>query len=321
MDTSWITLLRNEGTKRESQWEYARMSASRIFNKKSPISITISALLACGFALFAPLQSDAGTVEGFAEAYRHIEVATGSDSGLITQVLVKEGNTVTANQIVATLDTSVLEASLAIAKRRSELDGRLEAASAELSMRRKRLEKLYQLRNRGHASPAEIDRAEADFDVSEAQVKLANEERELATLECSRIKAQIEQRRLRSPIDGVVVEVFREVGESTQISDPRLLTLVQLDPLRVKFPVSVDQSADFSEGDNVSLQLPEFNSAAQAVVEVVAPVLDAKSGTVQITCVIDNQDGNYRSGMRCLLEVRGEGQLAIEDEDEFESEF
>ena len=64
--------------------------------------------------------------------------------------------------------------------------------------------------------------------VAEAQIKLANEERELASLECDRIEAQIEQRRLRSPIDGVVVEVMREVGESTQISDPRLLTLVQL---------------------------------------------------------------------------------------------
>jgi RND family efflux transporter MFP subunit len=272
--------------------------------------------------LLTPSSALCGTVEGFAEAYRHIEVATGADSGLITQILVREGDAVKKGQLVATLDTSVLEASLDIARRRSQLDGRLDAATAEQLMRHKRLEKLHQLQHRGHASHVEVDRAEADLDVARAQVKLANEERELARLECARIEAQIEQRRLRSPIDGVVVEVFREVGESTQISDPRLLTLVQLHPLRVKFPVSVVQSADFQTGDVVTLQLPEFETVGQATVEVVAPVLDAKSGTVQVTCVIDNEDGTFRSGMRCLLEVQGEGQLTIDDEDSaFESEF
>jgi membrane fusion protein (multidrug efflux system) len=279
-------------------------------------------LVVAAACLSSPSDTFAGNVEGFAEAYRHIEVATGSDSGLITQVLVREGDSVAKHQIVATLDTSVLEASLAIARRRSQLNGRLDAATAELQMRQKRLQKLYQLQQRGHASPAELDRAQADREVAEAQVKLANEERELARLECDRIEAQIEQRRLRSPIDGVVVEVFREVGESTQISDPRLLTLVQLNPLRVKFPVSIDQSANFHKGDFVVLELPEFGADADATVEVVAPVLDAKSGTVQITCVIDNQNGTYRSGMRCLLEVDGKKRRMVDEADsDFESEF
>ena len=265
----------------------------------------------------------AGTVEGFAEAFRHIEVATGSNGGLITEINVREGDTVRAGQIVAKLDTSVLEASLDIAQRRSTFDGRLDAAVAEKTMRQRRLGKLRQLAERGHASPAEINRAEADLAVATAQVKLAEEERELAELECHRIQAQIEERRLRSPIDGVVVEVFREVGESTQISEPRLLTLVQLNPLRVKFPVSVEQSKSFEQGNFVTIQLPEFRTVVEAEVEVVAPVFDAKSGTVQITCLIQNADGQYRSGMRCLMEVEGDAPQISGDEfaDEFESDF
>ncbi len=226
-------------------------------------------------------------------------------------------------QLVANLDISVLDASLEISRRRAQFDGRLHAARAEQKMRSRRLEKLNELQRRGHASPAEIDRAQADLSVAEAQIILANEDRELARLECDRIQAQIEQRRLRSPIDGVVVEVFHEVGESIVFSDPRMMTLVQLHPLRVKFPVSVVQAKDFAANNHVTVELPEFKATVKARVEVVAPVVDARSGTVQITCLIDNEEGTYRSGMRCLLQVAGEPVPPSEDDgiDDFESEF
>ncbi len=261
-------------------------------------------LICVAVMLVCPLRVGADTVEGFAEASRHIDLATGAETGLITEVLVREGEQVTAGQIVARLDTSILEASLLIAKRRSEFVGRLDAAKAERDLRKKRLGRLMTLKARGHASHTELDRAEADVEVAEAQVHLANEERELAGLECARIQAQIEQRRLRSPIDGVVVEVLREPGESTQLHDPRLLTLVQLDPLRVKFAVSIAQSTKYRAGDALTIELPEFDTSTTSTVEVVAPVLDAKSGTVQITCLINNSEGLFRSGMRCLLPVK-----------------
>ncbi len=291
-------------------------------------------LLAAGFRGFVclcwglglaaiPQPAISAVVEGFAEPFQDIEVATGAESGLITKILVREGDAVRHGQIVATLDTSVLDASFEISRRRAEFDGRLQAAVAEQKMRSRRLEKLYELQRRGHASPAEIDRAEADLAVAEAQVTLAHEDRELSKLECERIQAQIEQRRLRSPIDGVVVEVFHEVGESIVFSDPRMMTLVQLHPLRVKFPVSVKQSQEFAENQKVAIELPEFKATVEGRVQLVAPVLDAKSGTVQITCLIDNQEGKFRSGMRCLLSVSGEPESGSQHEpvSEFEDEF
>jgi RND family efflux transporter MFP subunit len=271
----------------------------------------------------APTQG--AVVEGFAEPFQEIEVAAGAETGLIAEILVHEGDRVRQGQVVAKLDTSVLDASLEISRRRAEFDGRLKAAVAEQKMRSRRLEKLRELQRRGHASPAELDRAEADLAVADAQVTLANEDRELARLECDRIQAQIEQRRLRSPIEGIVVEVFHEVGESIVFSDPRMMMLVQLHPLRVKFPVSVKQSQQFAVDQKVNIELPEFKSTVQGRVQLVAPVLDAKSGTVQITCLIDNREGRFRSGMRCLLTVSGDDAPRQDKEQqaitEFEDEF
>lgn len=258
----------------------------------------------------------AATFEGFAEPYQQIDISGGNEPGVIKEILVREGDNVRKGEVVASLDSDVLEASLKIARHRAQLRGRLDAAAAEYRMRHKRFAKLQQLSAEGHASPSELDRARMDLEIAKAQVELAREERDLASLECERIEAQIEQRRFRSPIDGVVVEIVREVGESTMISDPRLMTLVQLHPLRVKFPVSRRCGAELREGELVQIELPEINDTLDAEIEVISPVLDAKSGTVQVTCVLDNRQGQYRAGMRCLLKLAGqEPDLSVDIED------
>ncbi len=248
----------------------------------------------------------AGHVEGFAEPYRKVELSATGEPGVITHINVREGEAVNKDQVVAVVDTTVLEASLAIARKRANMKGRVDAAKAEADLRKNRVEKLRTLSGRGHASVNELQRAETDFDVAMANLVLAEEEKELSQLECLRIEAQIEQRQLRSPFNGVVVEVFREAGEATQISDSRMMTLVELDKLRVKFPVSVNEAGKVVAGDSIEVELPEIEAKINAKVELVSPVLDAKSGTVQITCILENQDGRIRSGMRCLMPVEGE---------------
>ena len=269
------------------------------------LGLVVWTVLLAGFAL-------AGHVEGFVEPYRKVDLSATGEPGVITEINVREGESVKKDELVAVVDTAVLEVSLAIAQKRASMTGRLDAAKAEVELRKDRVEKLRALRGRGHVSINELQRAETDLDVAMANYVLAEEERDLSQLECKRIQAQIEQRQLRSPFDGVVVEVFREVGEATQISEARMMTMVQLDKLRVKFPVSVDDAAKIVAGEMVEVELPEIKEKIKVEVELVSPVLDAKSGTVQISCVIDNHDGKIRSGMRCLLPVEGESRYEAE---------
>lgn len=254
-------------------------------------------------ALVRPGVVDGETVEGFIEPNQRIEISSASDPATVKEIFVREGDHVQPGELMATLNTSVLEASLVIAQKRAAMHGRLEAAQAELDLRADRLHKLMRLRSEGHASPAELERAKADHAVAKAQWELTKEELELAKLECHLIEAQIQERRFESPIQGLVVEVLREPGEITSLGDPRLLTVVQLDPLRVKFPVSVRAALGLKAGAAVTLELPEIEATCAAVIEVVSPVLDPKSGTVQVSCLVQNAEGKFRSGMRCLLRL------------------
>ncbi len=250
-----------------------------------------------------PGQAQGELVEGFTEPYRQIDVSAGSESGLIMSVKVKEGQQVRVGELIAELDTDVLVATLNVARERSILTGRLDGARAELELRRHRLTKLRELLQQGHATEGELERAQTDVAVAKANLVLAVEERRLAALESKRIEPQIERRHVRSPFDGIVTQVHREIGEAVLINDPRLVTLVQLNPLRVKFSLSVQQAGQIAEKQVLGLLLTDLDQPLEGTVEVIAPVLDAKSGTVQVTCVIDNRNNQYRSGMRCVLKL------------------
>ncbi len=243
--------------------------------------------------------------EAFAEPFREVIISSVSEPERVTSRDVGEGDAVRKGQLLATLDTSVLRASLAIARKRATMRGRILAAEAEYEIRERLIKKLRQLRAKGHATQAELERAELDFATAKASLMLTREEQILSELDVTRIEAEIERRTIRSPIDGVVSEVHREVGEVTQISDPRLLTLVQLHPLKVKFSMAVAQADSVAVGDIVRIDVDETNSTARGQVDAIAPVLDATSGTVKVTCVIDNAEGRFSSGMRCRLMLDG----------------
>ena len=59
--------------------------------------------------------------------------------------------------------------------------------------------------------------------------------------------------------------------------------------------------AKLSVGSAVDLELPESGAKVRGKVEFVAPVTEAESGTVRVKVLIDNAQGAYRCGVRCLL--------------------
>lgn len=243
-------------------------------------------------------------IEGFTEPYRTIDVAA-AETGVITAIAVREGETVRQGQTLATLDMEVFLATLQIAKLSMEARGKLGAAQAELELRKRRFEKLQALRAEAHASEQELERAQRDLAVAQAEVEAATEELQIRKLEYERIQAQIERRTVRAPSDGVITSIYKEPGEFVAPNDPRVLTIVQLDPLLATFSVPAHRAGQLSTGKQVAVRFPESGKTVQAAVELVAPVTDAQSGTVRVKVRIDNPKGLHRSGSRCTLELPG----------------
>lgn len=257
-------------------------------------------LLVASATLLAAAAACGITFDGFTEPFRKIEVAA-SETGTVGQLLVHEGDRATKGQALATLDNDVLQVTREIATATVHAKGKLDSAAAERDLRKTRLERLEPLRAEGHASQEEIDRARTDLVVAEANLQAAREQHQLDELEYKRIDAMIERRTLRSPIDGYVLKIQKDEREFVSANSAAVVTVVQLDPLRVLFSLPTAYAAKLSAGSTVDLELPESGAKLGGKVEFVAPVTEAESGTVRVKVLIDNPRGVYRCGVRCLL--------------------
>ena len=170
-------------------------------------------------------------------------------------------------------------------------------------MRQTRLEKLRILHARGHARREELDRAAADLAITEGNVQAVREELQLKKLEYERIQVQIDRRTVRSPLNRVVITVFKDVGEFVAPTDPVVVEIVQLSPLLATFMMTRVKAEPLSVGQSTAVNLTEIDQQISGVIEFISPATDAESGLVRVKVRIENTDGALHSGERCELQL------------------
>jgi RND family efflux transporter MFP subunit len=239
-------------------------------------------------------------IEGFTEPYRRSELAS-TEPGVVASVLVDEGDRVEAGQLVAQLENSALKAAAAAAQETAASLGRLDAAKAECELRERRLNRLKELRAKGHAHLEEVDRAETDLDVAQANLRIAQEQQRVDVLQSKHADALLERRNVRSTLDGLVVLIHHQPGEFVTTASPAVVTVVQIDKLRVIFAIPTGEARRLASGQRVQVRFAETDSVATAVVESVSPVTDPESGTVRVRVLIDNSQELHPCGVKCEL--------------------
>lgn len=223
-------------------------------------------ILACAHA-------EEPAILGYTEPYRLITVSAG-ETGVIAEMLVKEGDRVQERQALARLDTATLAAEL-------------EVARAEAKLASTRRERVAELAQQTRVTPEESEKAATEVTIKQAQVR--------------RIEAMIEARTMRSPVAGVVTEIKRDPSESVSVASPHVLTVVQIDRLTANLFLPPERAEALKAGEQLDLLLLDSQARLPAKVEFVSPITDAASGTVRVKFSIDNAEGKYRSGARCTL--------------------
>lgn len=259
------------------------------------------------------------SVLGYLEPYRQIEMNF-SEVGVIDEIFVSEGQTVSEEEPLVALNRSVLQAQLAIAQIQANSDSAIKVAEADLEVTQTKFEKLTKLRSSGTAYAAEVARAEADFKKAQAQVSIANEEKEIAKFRVEEIEAQLERRILRSPIDGVVLEINREIAES--VSEPSsgtqrkaLVKVAKIDQLKLVIHVPADHAGSLEVGKKLPIRILQESSLSRnressgfdavGTVEFVSPAIDPSSETLRTRLVVENPEAKLLSGSHALVMVEG----------------
>lgn len=236
--------------------------------------------------------------DGVLEPWKASDVAC-VEPGLLDKLLVKLGDPVQIGQPLAQIDGSALETQLAIIEAQAAAQGRLLAAEADVRLNWRRVAALQEARENRFSSQSELERAEADLRISEGRLKSELEEQEVMRLQVVRLKHQIKQRTITAPIQGIVTQVHKELGEFVSPTSPEVLRIIDVSRLRASFFLQVHELAELRVDSPVKVLLGD-GQESQALVEHIAPVADGESGLVEVRVLIDNPELKIL-GSRCAL--------------------
>lgn len=241
----------------------------------------------------------------FVEPYRDIELSA-SEMGTLSYIHVKEGARVAQGQVLAGIDESVVAAMLVMAEKAKEARGRLKSAQAELDRAEHHLEKLAQLAERKHATDQEISRAKSERAIAAARREAVVDELAVKSADYDRIKAQLELKRVRSPINGIVSHVYKDVGEFVSANEPAVVRVVQLDPLVATFSLNANEVSELKPNQPVPLLMGSKKKKISGDVDFVSPTIDPQTGTVRVKVLIPNSNLHWQAGERCWFAGAGQ---------------
>jgi RND family efflux transporter MFP subunit len=224
------------------------------------------------------------------------------ETGSIASLEVEEGDSVTADQVIARLDVRVQELQLEIASHLATTTSQLEAATRSLRKRQAISVRLKELKAKGHASQSEIIRSEMELSIAEAKLLAAKEELTVREIEQRRAAVQLDRRTISSPFAGVVATVHRREGEYLSPLHPEIVTIIQIDQLIAKFPVQSSLVSSLQVGQEFEIEL-EHGTKVPAKVYRIGIETDAQSGTVEVKLIIDNSTRKIRAGEICTLNI------------------
>ncbi len=221
--------------------------------------------------------------------------------GVVAAVEVDRGDRVQKGQVVARLDSDVEEAAALIAQVRAGNDTAVRSGRARLEFLRRKLTRNEQLRTTDAVSFAQMDEVLAEARVAEAQLREAELNVAMARLESRRADGMLAQRRILSPIEGIVTERVLGPGEFRN-DQAHILVVAEMNPLRVETFLPIAMFGQVKVGDRAEV-MPEapVGGTYPATVKVVDQVLDAASGTIGVRLELPNPNLLLPAGVHCRV--------------------
>lgn len=231
--------------------------------------------------------------------------------GIIESIAVERGDIVKKGQTLALLKAQPERAAVALAKARQEAEGEVRAAEAAARFAAQQLARNEDLLKRNFLSPNAVDQARADAEVARQKLAQARENRRVASNEVDYSRAQLSQRTIVSPFDGVVTERYLAPGE--RVEDKPILRVAQVDPLRVQVVAPISLYGQIQPGDSAQI-VPELPGATpvRALVARVDKVIDPASNTFRTLLRLDNPAHALPAGLRCKADFAKIGGAAAD---------
>jgi len=205
-------------------------------------------------------------------------------SGEVRQMLVREGETVRAGQLLGRIDTADLEAKLV------ERQGALESARAQMALAEKTRTNNLKLLNEKFISQTAFDSAQSGYDVAKGNVKSIEAQVKIA-------ENALRDALVVAPIAGVVGKRHAQPGEKVAFDAP-IVTVVDLSDLELQALVPAIDIPGLTAGMPVELAVDGFGTRKfTGRIGRINPSTEPGTRAILIYVGIPNSSAVLRSGM------------------------
>lgn len=236
--------------------------------RKTALGVALVALAGLGFYtvqapadapryLFATVErgdiENAVLASGTLEGIKQVDVGA-QVSGQLKSLKIKLGDKVSKGQWLAEIDPLVLQNTLRQAEVEEEnLQAQLRATQAQLKQTQRIYERYKRLGEGESISRQDLESAESDFEVQQANLMSLKAQIKNARIQIDTAKVNLGYTRIIAPIDGDVVGIVTQEGQTViaQQLAPVLLKLADLDTMTVKAQVSEADVIHINPGQQV----------------------------------------------------------------------
>lgn len=192
--------------------------------------------------------------------------------GVLDRVMVERGDTVRKGQLLGRLNIDLETA-------------QARTLATKLAFGERKLERNLELRDQNLIAPQELDEIATNQKVAE--------------LEYAESQERIKLRNIHSPVDGVVVDVYYQVGDL--IKQDKIFRVARLDPLYVEMILPASRFGQVKPGQPMRILTELGARELKGEVGAVDKVIDAASSTFRVRLIVPNPDNRVPSGQRCRI--------------------
>jgi multidrug efflux pump subunit AcrA (membrane-fusion protein) len=232
----------------------------------------MSALLLTAFSLSAqvPFRSAAGDmmlVES-AGAVRVAEKVRAGAAGVMVEVFVKPGDTVTKGQVLGHTELDATKLQFDLAERALNARANVESARSQAEAWTVTREETEEAVRRRKADKTRLDWAAAMEKMYLAKYESELDNESLQSIQYEYWKSQYEKRFFRSPVDGVVTEVLTEVGRPVPLAS-HVFTVSNENVYSIPVNVPAPLAEAAQPSDTVPVRAADGKSVTRALVDSV----------------------------------------------------
>lgn len=197
-------------------------------------------------------------------------------AGVLTKVLVKEGQQVSSGQLLATIEDGGLAQ-------------QVNQAEIQADLSRTTFERQKRLWDQKIGSEMQFLQAKANYEAQQKSV--------------SQLKSQLAKTQIKAPFSGIVDEIMIEEGNVVGPGQMGVMRVINMNQMYVESDVPETFISAISKGRSVQVEIPVLNQTIDGVISQASNYIKPDNRSFRVEAVLQNKEGKIKPNMTARLKI------------------